>query len=65
MLTDNVTIIRYPMGRRCKEFKRLDENTRDNTVINIVVVQLLNAGYIDELAEWKMDQGFSKINLHV
>ena len=34
--------------------KRLDQNTKDNTVINIArAVQLLNAGYIDELAEWK------------
>ena len=22
----------------------------------------MNVGYIDELAEWKLDQGFSKIN---
>ena len=34
--------------------KDLDLNTKDNTVINIIrAVQLLNAGYIDELAEWK------------
>ena len=57
--------IRYPSQWEdvAKNLKRLDENTRDNTVINIAcAVQLLNAGYIDELAEWKMDQGFSKIN---
>ena len=57
--------IRYPSKWADieKNLRRLDENTRDNTVINIAcAVQLLNAGYIDELAEWKMDQGFSKIN---
>ena len=57
--------IRYPSQWEdvATNLKRLDENTRDNTVINIAcAVQLLNAGYIDELAEWKMDQGFSKIN---
>ena len=57
--------IRYPSQWEdvANNLKRLDENTRDNTVINIAcAVQLLNAGYIDELAEWKMDQGFSKIN---
>ena len=57
--------IRYPSKWETitKNLKRLDENTKDNTVINIAcAVQLLNAGYIDELAEWKMDQGFSKIN---
>ena len=57
--------IRYPSKWSDVEanLKRLDQNTKDNTVINIAcAVQLLNAGYIDELAEWKMDQGFSKIN---
>ncbi len=57
--------IRYPSKWADveKNLRRLDENTRDNTVINVAcAVQLLNAGYIDELAEWKMDQGFSKIN---
>tara|TARA_B100001027_G_scaffold66601_1_gene45365 strand:- start:20631 stop:21941 length:1311 start_codon:yes stop_codon:yes gene_type:complete len=57
--------IRYPSKWKDieKNLKRLDENTKDNTVINIAcAVQLLNAGYIGELAEWKMDQGFSKIN---
>ena len=57
--------IRYPSKWKDIEanLKKLDLNTNNNTVINIAcAVQLLNAGYIDELAEWKMDQGFSKIN---
>ena len=57
--------IRYPSKWEevAKNLKKLDENTKDNTVINIAcAIQLLNVGYIDELAEWKMDQGFSKIN---
>ncbi len=57
--------IRYPSKWEdvTKNLKRLDENTKDNTVINIAcAIQLLNVGYIDELATWKMDQGFSKIN---
>jgi MoaA/NifB/PqqE/SkfB family radical SAM enzyme len=57
--------IRYPSKWSDVEtnLKRLDQNTKDNTVINIAcAIQLLNVGYIDELAEWKMDQGFSKIN---
>ena len=50
--------IRYPSKWSDVEtnLKRLDQNTKDNTVINIAcAVQLLNAGYIDELAEWKKD----------
>ncbi len=57
--------IRYPSKWADieKNLRKLDENTKDNTVINIAcAIQLLNVGYIDELAEWKMDQGFSKIN---
>ena len=45
--------IRYPSKWSDVEanLKRLDQNTKDNTVINIAcAVQLLNAGYIDELA---------------
>lgn len=57
--------IRYPSKWKDVEsnLKRLDLNTNNNTVINIAcAVQLLNIPYIDELAEWKMDQGFNKVN---
>ena len=57
--------IRYPSKWSDveKNLKRLDKETKDNIIINVAcAVQLLNIGYIDELAEWKMDQQFSKIN---
>ena len=57
--------IRYPSKWADVEtsLKKLDLNTKHNTVINIAcAVQLLNIPYINELAEWKMDQGFTKIN---
>jgi len=42
--------------------KKLDD-TEDHIIINIAcAVQLLNVMYLDELAEWKLDQKFKKIN---
>ncbi len=57
--------IRYPSKWKDIEnnLLRLDDASGQNTIINVAcAVQLLNVGYIDELAEWKLDQGFSKIN---
>ena len=57
--------IRFPSKWKDVEtnLKRLDSDTKENTVINVAcAVQLLNIGYIDELAQWKLDQGYSKIN---
>jgi len=40
------------------------DNTLDNVRVNIAAaVQLFNVAYLDELATWKMDQNFTKINL--
>jgi MoaA/NifB/PqqE/SkfB family radical SAM enzyme len=40
------------------------DNTPDNVVVNIAcAVQLLNVLYVPELVEWKLSQGFKKINL--
>ena len=40
------------------------DSSLNNIIINVAAaVQLLNVAYIHELAEWKMDQGFSKVNV--
>lgn len=58
--------IRYP----CKwqeieeNLRRFDEDTTDNVVVNIATaVQALNVMYLDELAEWKINSNFKKVNL--
>ena len=43
--------------------KRLDETEPHVTVNIATAVQMLNILYLDELAEWKINAGFKKINL--
>lgn len=46
-----------------KNIRRLDQ-TKDNVVVNVAcAVQLLNVLYLDELAKWKTNSNFKKINL--
>jgi MoaA/NifB/PqqE/SkfB family radical SAM enzyme len=57
--------IRYPSkwDNLITSLKKLD-NTEDHITVNIAcAVQLLNILYLDELAQWKIDQKFKKINL--
>jgi hypothetical protein len=57
--------IRYPSKWENIETNlRLLDNTGDNIVVNIAcAVQALNVLHIDELARWKLNSGFKKINL--
>ena len=62
---DKNDYIRYPSKWADVEEKlRLLDNTGDNIVVNLAcAVQALNVMYLDELAIWKMDSKFRKINL--
>ena len=56
--------IRYPSkwDNLVANMHKLD-NTDDNVTVNMAcAVQLLNVGSLVELAEWKQDQNFNKIN---
>jgi hypothetical protein len=56
--------IRYPSNwdNLVSNMHKLD-NTGDNVTVNMAcAVQLLNVGSLVELAEWKLDQNFKKIN---
>mgnify|MGYP001149937741 CR=1 FL=1 len=56
--------IRYPSkwDSLVTNMHKLD-NTGDNVTVNMAcAVQLLNVGSLVELAEWKLDQNFKKIN---
>jgi hypothetical protein len=57
--------IRYPSKWENVETNlRLLDNTGDNIVVNIAcAVQALNVLHIDELARWKLNSNFKKINL--
>jgi MoaA/NifB/PqqE/SkfB family radical SAM enzyme len=62
---DKNDYIRYPSKWKDIETNlRLLDNTGDNVVVNLAcAVQALNVLYIDELAGWKLNNGFKKINL--
>lgn len=62
---DKNDYIRYPSKWKDIETNlRLLDETGDNVVINLAcAVQALNVLYIDELARWKLNNGFKKINL--
>tara|TARA_B110000908_G_scaffold172279_1_gene238755 strand:+ start:1678 stop:2985 length:1308 start_codon:yes stop_codon:yes gene_type:complete len=62
---DKNDYIRYPSKWADieKNLYKLDTSL-DNITINVAAaVQLLNVPYIHELAEWKQDQNFSKVNI--
>lgn len=62
---DKNDYIRYPSkwNNIVQNLHILDE-TNDNVIINIATaVQLLNICYLTELAEWKINKKFKKINL--
>ena len=56
--------IRYPSQWKqiADNIKLLDESGANTRVNVAAAVQLLNAPYLDELAEWKADNKFKKIN---
>lgn len=57
--------IRYPSKWADIEnnLKKLDDADINMTLNLASAVQLLNVGYLDELAEWKMSQNFKKLNM--
>lgn len=62
---DKNDYIRYPSKWKDIETNlHLIDKTGDNVVVNLAcAVQALNVLYIDELAGWKLNNGFKKINL--
>ena len=61
---DKNDYIRFPSQWNTIESNlRLLDDTPDNVIVNVAcAVQLLNVLYIDELAHWKMNSNFKKIN---
>jgi len=56
--------IRYPSDWKHQEevFWKLDETTDNVEVTTATTIMLLNIGYIPEFVQWKVTQGFKKIN---
>lgn len=64
-IEDKNEYIRYPSKWKSvvNNIKLLDESS-DNVVVNLAcAVQVLNISSISELAQWKIDQNFKKINV--
>lgn len=61
---DKNDYIRFPSQWNTIESNlRLLDDTPDNVIVNVAcAVQILNVLYIDELAHWKMNSNFKKIN---
>jgi MoaA/NifB/PqqE/SkfB family radical SAM enzyme len=57
--------IRYPSqwANVEKNIRLLDETSNNITINLACAVQALNVTYLDELAQWKLDSNFKKINL--
>ena len=58
--------IRYPSewSRQEQVFHILDKQTSDNVEVTVAcAVQALNIYYIPDFIKWKLEQGFSKINM--
>ena len=58
--------IRYPSEWKRNEevFKIWDQQTGDNTEITVAcAVQALNVYYLPDFIKWKLEQGFTKINM--
>ena len=58
--------IRYPSewSRQKEVFHILDKQTSDNVEVTVAcAVQALNIYYIPDFIKWKLEQGFSKINM--
>jgi hypothetical protein len=58
--------IRYPSDwdNQVKTFHRLDTETTDNVEVTIAcAVQALNIYYLPDLIQWKLEQGFKKVNM--
>jgi MoaA/NifB/PqqE/SkfB family radical SAM enzyme len=62
---DRNEYIRFPSKwKQIEEAVRRLDDTEDNVTVNIAcAVQLLNVLYLDELADWKLQSKFKKINL--
>lgn len=64
-IEDKNEYIRYPSKWKSvvNNIKLLDESS-DNVIVNLAcAVQVLNISSISELAQWKIDQNFKKINV--
>jgi sulfatase maturation enzyme AslB (radical SAM superfamily) len=58
--------IRYPSDweNQVNTFHRLDNETSDNVEVTIAcAVQALNVYYLPDFIQWKLEQGFKKINM--